>query len=173
LGLYAIQKIARALPIAYANGNDMEARTEMCAAANLAGIAFSDTDVHFGHCVADGLSLVFHTPHGYNCALATPEVLKASAEALPDKVRLIGEALNVSFTGRESDAEIGEKTAEAVRELMRKVGIVSLKASGKTKDETLKGVPIALAGPPKTNAPFEVTEELAAGIFAGVYDNYQ
>jgi alcohol dehydrogenase class IV len=68
LALTAIAKIKKYLPVACKDGSDMEARTEMCLASNWAGIAFADTDVHVGHCVADSFSVGFHTPHGLNCA---------------------------------------------------------------------------------------------------------
>jgi 1,3-propanediol dehydrogenase len=172
LALEAIRKIGKYLPAAYRNGGDLDARTELCAASNLAGIAFADTDVHYGHCIADGLSLVFHTPHGYNCALATPEVLKLSAQASPDKVRSIGEALGVVFADDVSPEAIGEKTASAIYDLMAEVEIKSLRASGKTKEETMRAVQPAFESGMKYNAPFEVTEEMTKRVYENIYDNY-
>jgi 1,3-propanediol dehydrogenase len=170
--LWAIEKIVKWLPVAYKDGFDIEARTNLAAASNLAGIAFTDTNVHFGHCIADGLSLVFHTPHGYNCALATPEVLKISARYVPDKVRLIGEALGIEYDDTDGPAEYGGKAAERIYALMREVGVVSLSASGKTLDETLEAVGPAFASGMKYDAPFEATEDMTRDIYTNIYNNY-
>jgi alcohol dehydrogenase class IV len=170
--LWAIEKIAKALPVAYKDGSNIGARTDLAAASNLAGIAFTDTNVHFGHCIADGLSLVFHTPHGYNCALATPEVLKISAQYVPDKVRLIGEALGIEYGEADGAAEYGEKAAERIYALMREVGIVSLSASGKTLEETLEAVGPAFASGMKYDAPFEATEQMTIDIYTNIFNNY-
>jgi 1,3-propanediol dehydrogenase len=171
--LWAIKKIKDFLPIAYRDGSNLEAREALAAASNLSGIAFTDTDVHYGHCIADGLSLVFHTPHGYNCALATPEVLKISVEYVPDKVKLIGEALGLTFAEDASPTEIGDKTAEAIYALMHEVEIVSLEASGKTLDQTLEAVGPAFASGMKYSAPFEATEDMTVNVYKGIYNNYK
>jgi 1,3-propanediol dehydrogenase len=171
--LWAIEKISKYLPIAYKDGGNIEARTNLAAASNLAGIAFTDTDVHFGHCIADGLSLVFHTPHGYNCALATPEVLKISVHYVTDKVRLIGEAFGLTFADDASPEEIGEQTADAIHALMHEVDIVSLEASGKSLDETMKAVEPAFASGMKYSAPFEATVEMTEAVYKGIYANYK
>ncbi|MDR2609976.1 MAG: iron-containing alcohol dehydrogenase [Clostridiales Family XIII bacterium] len=170
--LWAIEKIATWLPVAYKDGANIEARTNLAAASNLAGIAFTDTNVHYGHCIADGLSLVFHTPHGYNCALATPEVLKISAQYVPDKVKLIGEALGIVYEDTDGASEYGEKAAGKIYALMHEVGIVSLSASGKTLDETLEAVGPAFASGMKFDAPFEATEEMTRDVYTNIYNNY-
>ena len=74
LAVAAIERIAKYLPRACKDGNDMEARREMSLAANWAGIAFANTDVHIGHAAADSIAASYHTPHGYNCAMTTPAV---------------------------------------------------------------------------------------------------
>jgi 1,3-propanediol dehydrogenase len=171
--LYAISKISKNLATAYKDGSNIEARSNLAAASNLAGIAFADTDVHYGHCIADGLSLVFHTPHGYNCALATPEVLKISAKYVPDKVRLIGEAFGLTFADGISAEALGDETAAAIYELMHSVEIVSLEASGKSLDETLQAVGPAFASGMKYSAPFEATEEMTENVYRGIFANYK
>jgi 1,3-propanediol dehydrogenase len=173
VALWAIQKIEKYLPLACNDGSNREAREMLSAASNLAGIAFNDTNVHFGHCIADGLSLVFHTPHGYNCALATPEVLKLSARYVPDRVKLIGEALGITFDAADGSEQYGDRTAARIYELMREVGIVSLEASGKTLDQTLAAVTPAFASGMKYDAPFDVTEEMTREVYIRIYNNYK
>jgi alcohol dehydrogenase class IV len=173
VALWAIEKIATYLPIAYKDGSNIEAREALSVAADLAGIAFNDTDAHFGHCIADGLSLVFHTPHGYNCALATPETIKLSAKAVPEKVKLIGKALGVDFADEASSEEIGQAVADAVYNLMREVEIKSFEANGWTLDQIMECVGPAYASGMKYNAPHEVTEEITRQVYIDIYNNYK
>ncbi|MGN1002974.1 MAG: iron-containing alcohol dehydrogenase [Oscillospiraceae bacterium] len=171
----SIEKIAKYLPAAYDNGADREARRELCLAANWAGIAFADTDCHLGHCLADGISVTFHTPHGYNCILVNPELMKACAAAVPEKVKVVGEATGAEFTGEETPEEIGEKTAAAIRALMRRCGIKSPKEMGMDRQQFVDCCKMAMEIDLglRLNCPVDVTAELVRGIYERTYDNYQ
>ena len=173
LALSAIEKIGKFLPIACADGYNEEARTNLSLAANWAGIAFAATDIHFGHSIADGFSGAFHTPHGLNCAWATPEVVSILAKTMPDKIKLIGEALGVAFSGSEEPGEIGEITAAAIRKLMKDSGIKSLKDSGYSREDVMAIVPAVVSSGYLYNSPIEVNEAVATELVSGVYDNYQ
>lgn len=171
----ALEKIARYLPIACKNGADLEARYELCLAANWAGIAFADTDCHLGHNMADGISNAFHTPHGMNCIWVDPELMDACAAVVPDKVKVVGEAIGVTFTGTESNTEIGARTAAGIRALMKSVGLKSPKELGFDRQKFVDcykvGMEIDLGL--RLNCPFEVTADVMRDLYAKIYDNYQ
>jgi len=170
----AIEKIKKYLPIAVADGSNMEARTELSLAANWAGIAFQDTDCHLGHTMADGISATFHSPHGYNCITVNPELMKKCAEYVPEKVKVVGEAVGVAFTGEETPAEIGQKTADGVRALMKEVGIKHPKEYGMEREKFIDCYKMAMEIDfgLRINCPFEPTHENIAEIYAATYDNY-
>ncbi len=171
----SIEKIAKYLPKAYDDGSDLEARTELCLAANWAGIAFADTDVHLGHNLADGISVTFHTPHGYNCIMANPELMKLCAPAVPREVQVVGEAAGAQFDGTETPEEIGEKTAAAVRALMRRVGLPSPKELGMDREQFIDCYKMAMEIDLglRMNCPVEVNHEILKGVYQRTYDNYQ
>lgn len=128
LAAEAIRLIARSLPKAVANGKDIEARTDMSFAAMTAGFAFSDALPHYGHAIGHTLGAMFHIPHGNACGIALPEVMEFIVDVVPERVRRVGEALGVSFSGNPSETEIGEKVADAIRSLGAAVGLKNLKA---------------------------------------------
>lgn len=175
LGLEAIRLIVKYLPIAVKDGKNVEARNKMSFAANIAGIAFADTGCHLGHCLADGLSANFHTPHGYNCIVCDAEMLAACAIGDPVRVRMVGEAMGVAFVGNETPEEIGKKVADAVRALMRECNVKSIKEMGFTREQlvdctdTCMRLNLAL----QTFAPVKVTPELVSDIYGKSFDNYQ
>ena len=171
----AISKIVKNLPVAVKDGSNKEARYELCLAANWAGIAFADTDCHLGHNMADGISASFHTPHGMNCIWVNPELMKLCATVVPDKVKVVGEAMGVAFTGSESNAEIGEKTAAAIRVLMKECGLKSPKEMGLDRETFIDcykmtmEIDLGL----RLNCPVDVTSEMVRDLYEKVYDNYQ
>lgn len=171
----AIEKIAKYLPIAVKDGGNTEARYELCLASNWAGIAFADTDCHLGHNMADGISNAFHTPHGMNCVWVCPELMNACAAVAPREVKVVGEALGAVFTGSETDAEIGEKTAAAMRALMKSVGLKSPKEMGFDRQTFIDCYKVAMEIDLglRLNCPFEATADVVRDLYTKIYDNYQ
>ncbi|MBM7542324.1 iron-containing alcohol dehydrogenase [Amphibacillus cookii] len=172
LAFEAIKKVTTYLPIAVSNGENMKAREELLLASNFAGIAFNDALVHLGHAISHTVGAAFHKTHGVICALAIPEVLKYSAKVRPDKVQLIGEAMGLSFKGTEGDDEIGEIVAGAIRELIKNIGIPSIKDLGISKDEL-----VTLARKVTEDAcfqyvPREPSKEELTGILETIYECY-
>ncbi len=174
LAVEAIKRIAKYLPVAFVDGNNIEARTEMSLAANWAGIAFSLTDVHIGHASADSIAASYHTPHGLNCAWVTPAVLQLVATKVPEKVKLIGVALGVDIAEEDSPEEIGKKTADACRLLMKKVGVKSLEEYEFDRNVIItKGALYAANHPLRFNCPVAIDEAAASFILSSAYDDYK
>lgn len=167
----ALAKIFRWLPIAVNEGGNVEARMEMCLASNWAGLAFADTNVQFGHALADSVSVSYHTPHGLNCAWVAPEEIILYAGALPREARVVAEACGVYREG-DSTALQAEKSAAAVRELMRACGVPTMKEKGFDRAKIVAGADYAIHAPLKYNCPIEVSLEEAAEVLGRMYDNY-
>ena len=64
IALKAIELIFKWLPIAVKDGKNKEARDFMHQAANMAGLAFGNSQVSIGHAMGHSWGAVFHTPHG-------------------------------------------------------------------------------------------------------------
>ena len=82
--LQAIYLILDALPRAYREGADMEARTDMANAATIAGLAFSNAFVGVNHALAHAVGARFGIAHGRANAIFLPHVLRYNA-SLPSK----------------------------------------------------------------------------------------
>lgn len=173
MAVAAIKKLAAYLPTAVRDGKNIEARDAMALAANWAGLALEDAGVHFGHSIADGLSAVCKTAHGLNCAWGSPELLKLIAPTVPEKVKIVGEALGINFFGTETPEEIGEKTASAVRVLMRCCKIPAPATMGFAREAFVtEAAEIAFSSPLKFACPVQVTLEDVQALFGRIYDNY-
>lgn len=64
LGLKAIELIFKYLPIVYKDGNNEEGRDLLHQASAMAGLAFSNSQVHLGHAMGHSLGAIFPTSHG-------------------------------------------------------------------------------------------------------------
>ncbi|NLA87853.1 MAG: iron-containing alcohol dehydrogenase [Clostridiales bacterium] len=172
-GEAAIRRIAKHLAVAYNEPSNKEARTEMMLAANFAGLAFNDPITHVGHACADALSCHFHTPHGYNCGSCLPAAMKVIAPAVPEKMAVIADALGIKLSGNETGEQLGDLVADKIRELMRTVGVKSLKEMGFKREDVLSFVPDVVSNHLSTYCPVEITEDVAREILADIYDGYQ
>jgi acetaldehyde dehydrogenase/alcohol dehydrogenase len=80
----AANLIFTALPQAYRDGSDLEARTAMHNAATIAGLAFSNAFVGLNHALAHPVGARFGIAHGRANAIFLPHVLRYNA-SLPSK----------------------------------------------------------------------------------------
>ena len=82
--LQAINLIFESLPIAYSDGSDIEARSNMHNAATIAGLAFSNAFLGVNHALAHALGAKFGISHGRCNALFLPHVITYNS-SLPSK----------------------------------------------------------------------------------------
>lgn len=122
LGLHAIRLIRKFLPIAVKNGADIGARGQMLIAATIAGAAFSNAQVGLCHAIAHVVGARHGVHHGLANAIAMPHVIRFNNDVVPDRHRLVAEAMGVDVRGL-SDEAAGIRAAEAVSAFVREVGL--------------------------------------------------
>lgn len=171
LALEAIRLIVDNLEKAYKNGNDLEARTKLSFASNIAGMAFNDAGVHFGHAAAHEFGIQFHMPHGVGCALTLPEVVCVAAEAMPDRVENIAAVLG--YTDKD-ELSVGNYVKNILMDLMKRVGIKSLKEQGISMEQAVH----CAKGAVEKNAfiaaaPIEVTIPVMEDLITRMYKAYE
>lgn len=171
LALEAIRNVTKYLPIAVADGKNIEAREKLLLASNFAGMAFNDALVHLGHAIAHAVGATFHKAHGIICALALPEVMKYAAKSNPSKVKLIGEAMGISYTGDETAEEIGQFVAVAIRELNRTIGMPTVKELGIANEELLGLAPMVMEDVCFHYVPKELSKDEVMTILNAIYVN--
>ena len=174
LALAATRLIAENLEKAYLDGSDLEARTQLSFASNIAGMAFTEASLHIGHAAAHEFGVRFHIQHGVACALTLPEVVTFAADVIPDKTKKIAEALGVTVPDGASGAETGELAAAKIRDLLRRLNIPSLKAQGITREDAVSCAQGAVAHNWFVACALRpVTDEVMAEQIGKMYDNYQ
>ena len=76
----AIELVFQYLKHCYHQGTDLEARSKMQEASNLAGSAFNIAGLGMNHAIAHQLGGIFHIPHGLANSLILTEVIKKNSE---------------------------------------------------------------------------------------------
>lgn len=168
IALEGIRLIVDALPRAYENGGDVDARGRMLAAAAMGAVAFQK-DLGVVHSMAHALSNVFGLHHGLANALCLPAGMRYCAARVPGLYRRVGIACGLNPHAW-SDAEADARTIEFVTAFLGRLGM-----TGKLRDHGVAGDRLEeLAAQAwddpchRTNA-VPVTRADFAPLFAGVW----
>lgn len=145
LSEYSIGLIRDFLPIAYANGKDVEAREMMMLASLLGGISFANSDCSGVHCLGEALGGVYGNPpkpvipHGLCCTLFLPWVMEFNAMSDPVKHANIAKFLGEKVDGL-ALIDAANQSVEGIKRLIKAVELPrSLKELG-VKEEDLEAV---------------------------------
>ena len=99
IALEAIRLIGRYLERAVKNGADMEARTNMCWAQYMGGLAFSNAGLGMVHAMAHQLGGFYDTPHGVSNAILLPYVMKYNLPSCPERYADVAQAFGFDIGG--------------------------------------------------------------------------
>jgi alcohol dehydrogenase class IV len=157
--LDGIRRAARALPRAYDNGRDAEARADMSMASLLGGLSLANAGLGAVHGFAAPIGGMFPAPHGAVCAALLPWVMDANIRALraraPESEALRRYETIAGIVGNRPGAR-PELAVEWAAELCERLDIPPLRAYGigeqhfpalverAQKASSMKGNPIPL-----------------------------
>jgi alcohol dehydrogenase len=120
LALHAIGMISGWLPAAVDRGEDLEARSQMLFASNLAGQAFATgTGLGLCHAIAHPLGARLGVPHGVAIAGVLPGVMDFNLPVSAGKISQAASSLGVA--GPSSCEENARAAVEAVKNLIARV----------------------------------------------------
>lgn len=134
--LSAIELISQNLRMAWANGNNVEARTKTMLGSLQGGIAFSNSSVALVHGMSRPLGAVFHVPHGVSNAVLLIEVMRFSLPGNPERYARIAAAMGENVAGLTA-IEAADKAVRAVERLVNDIKVPSLKDLGIDRDELI------------------------------------
>jgi len=121
IALEGIHKIVRALPRAFADGSDLDARGQMLVAAAMGGVAFQK-DLGATHSLAHPLSALCGMHHGTGNAVCLPHVMRFNAERKPGLYRRVGVACNLNVHKLKPE-EADQLTIDFVTRFISKLGL--------------------------------------------------
>ncbi|MFW5969066.1 MAG: iron-containing alcohol dehydrogenase [Halofilum sp. (in: g-proteobacteria)] len=97
IALEGLRLIGTALPRAYDDGGDIEARTQMLAAASMGSTAFQK-GLGAVHAISHPVGAIYHTHHGLTNAVMLPYVMRFNHSAIADRMAPVAQALGLLDT---------------------------------------------------------------------------
>lgn len=158
----AIGLISANLGLAYANGNNLEARSAMLLGSLLAGKALATAGVGMVHAMSYPLGGMFRIPHGLANAVLLPYVVEYNIMASPEKYARVAELMGYHVNGF-TYREAGRTTVEALFEMNREVGIPESLADldiGYDKLEEMTDIALGVTRPVENNPRVPLREDI-------------
>ena len=135
VALEGIHLIVDALPRAFLDGRDLDARGKMLVAAAMGAVAFQK-DLGATHSLAHPLSALCGMHHGTANAVCLPHVMRFNAQRMPGLYRRVGVAANLDVL-RASDGDADWVTIEFVQNFISGLGLGAGLASFGVKDSQM------------------------------------
>jgi len=170
--LSAIKLISKSLPQAWANPNNLEARSNTMLGALQAGLAFSNASVALVHGMSRPIGANFHVPHGLSNAALLSVVTDFSLMGAPDRYAQIAAALGANTTGLNA-TEAAQAGVEVIKSLVSQLEIPTLSGFG-IKKEQLESLVEKMAqdaiasGSPGNNPRIATKEEIVKLYYAAL-----
>jgi 4-hydroxybutyrate dehydrogenase len=160
IALEGIRLIVEALPRAYQNGQDIEARGKMLVAAAMGAVAFQK-DLGVVHSLAHPLSTLCGMHHGLANALCLVAGMKFCSARKPGLYRRVGIACGLEVM-RGSDAEADERTVAFIADFLAGLGLNTRLREHGVKSEQIEALVAQAFEDPchKTNAVPVTVEDL-------------
>ena len=170
IALSAIESIAKYLPRAVKDGNDLEAREQVAYGSTIAGITMQLTNTTAQHSMEHAMSAYHHNlPHGAGLIM----ISKAFAEFFIEKHACDGQFIKMARVMGIPDADKPEDFITALVNLQKECGVDDLKMSdyGFKPEESMTLAVNAreTMGGLFLSNPCEMTNEECAGIFDKSY----
>lgn len=172
LAIPAIELISKNLRIAWADGENIESRSNMLLGQLLAGLTFGNSGTALVHGMARPLGAHFHVPHGLANAILLPYGVEFTYIAAPEKFAQIAQAMGEDIRGL-SPLDAAMKTVAAVKRLCSDIRVPRLRDLGIDEKEYFRLIPqmakdgIA-SGTPQVN-PRKPTEKDLTDLFKQAY----
>ncbi len=160
IALEGMRLVIENLPKAYNDGTDLEARSNMMAAAAMGAVAFQK-GLGAIHALSHPIGAVFNTHHGTTNAVCMPAVLELNASAIADRFDRAASYIGVEggFDGFRSFVQEFNDSFAIPRKLSE---------MGASLDKIDELVPAALADPSCGGNPIELTESNVRALFEAV-----
>ena len=163
-----IKLVAKYLPVAINDLENLEARYYLLYASLLGGICFDNGLLHYTHALEHPLSAVKHDlAHGLGLAILLPSVIK---NIYPSKANVLADILSPLVDGLKGEKDEANKAAFGIQNWLKSVGVnEKLTDMGFCQEDVSKLTNLAFETPSLSGllaiAPTEATKEAVSEIY--------
>lgn len=162
--LEAVRLVTGSLLTAMGDGSNLDARFNLALASMYGGIAIANSGTGGVHALAYPLGGEYGIGHGLSNSILLAEVMEFSAEAVPEKILQIGNAMGIEQRAAGKDHQV-KRVLMAIRNLVRDSGV---KLTGRTFTEgMIDGLSTSAMSVERLlgNNPRPISYEDARGIY--------
>ena len=169
VALMAMEYVGQYLRVAYAQGNNLEARYKMSMAAMLGGMSYGTESAGAAHAMSQSAGGVHDVPHGALTARLLGPVMEFNYIGEPQRFARIAQALGEDVRGL-NVWSAAEKAVEAVMRLTEDVQIPTLQELGFSEDEIPMLAKIAFEDPQTIGNPRDLSQESYVQIYKRTFE---
>lgn len=126
----AIRRVVKWLPVAVADGSNIEARGQMMQAATYGGASFASSTLQAGHAVAHALGGALHVPHGIACAWGLNFAIRHCSKTMElDRLQNLAEFLGSDVVSDDRQV-LADACCKIVKDMNDSLNIPTPKAFG-------------------------------------------
>jgi len=166
--LSAIRLLGEYLPQAWANPENLEARSRTLLGSFQAGIAFSNASVALVHGMSRPVGALFHIAHGVSNAALLGIVMEFSLMGAPNRYADVARALGESIEGL-NPMEAAKRGANRVNSMIKMLEIPNLTQMGVSREKlepvVSKMAEDALASGSPANNPRKATKQEIVALY--------
>ena len=167
LAVSAVRRILSALPAAYRNPADTNARREMSLAALEAGICINNSSVTIVHGMSRPIGALFHVPHGLSNAMLLTVCLRDVAQEAPGRFAALARAVGCSAAA--SDAAAADALLHALEEVCRICEVPGLAGYGIREEAFFAAIDKMAADAIASGSPANCRKDVTAADCARLY----
>ena len=169
IGFQAIELIVNNIRKAYANGKDIEARTNVMLGSTMAMLAAANAGLGIIHSMAHALGGQYDLSHGLSIVVCFPDGLEYNATAVPEKCAKIARVMGKS-TANMSIVDAAKTVVDAIRELLEDLGFEqNLGSLGVEKESFPNLAEICMADGCTPFSPRTIDAEGFIGLYERAY----
>src|SRR6266568_4723886 len=169
VALLAMEYVARYLRVAFSQGENLQARYYMSAAAMLAGLAYGTDSAGAAHAMSQTAGGVHDAPHGALTARLLGPVMEYNHSGEPERFARMAAAFGLDTRGV-STWRAAEMAVEFVHQLTADVDIPSMQELGFSEDEIPMLADKAFADPQTIGNPRDVDAANYRRIYKQAFD---
>jgi len=168
VALWAIETLAQWLPIAFAQGHNVEARYKVAMAAMLAGMSYGTESAGAVHAMSQTAGGYYDLPHGVLTAAMLPPVMAYNYLGEPAKYARIAQAMGVNTWGM-TMFEAAEEAVDAVATLVETLEIPSVSELGVKEEDLPTLIDLAYNDPQTIGNPRDLTRKSYEQIYRSCF----
>lgn len=168
LALSAVKRIFKYLPVAYADGENEEARYEMSIAALEAGICINNSSVTIVHGMSRPIGALFHVPHGLSNAMLLCKCMEFAKDGATERFAELSRAVGTAAAA-DNDCIAANKFISGLLDICRQCEVPTITDYRIDTDKFTSAIPKMTSDALASGSPANTRKNVSEYDIAAIY----